>query len=442
MLAILLLPCRATITNQLCLGARSHLDWTADYRLYSHERVEPHALFSEVLAQTHQRLPEQSALVVAIDDTLIRKTGVHIHGVGWKRDPTGPKFQTNLVRGQRYVQLSAAWPTTTAGHARMLPVDFTHAPPAPKPPKNATPARKSAFKEEQKQHCLNQVAIDSIKRLRATLPASRKLVIAGDGAYTNATIIKKLPENTTYIGRIRRDAVLHHPPEGAPASTGRPRLYGRQAPTPEAMLKDENTPWTTIRAYAAGRWHDFKVKISATLLWRKTGARIPLRVLVIKALGYRLRKNSRLLYRQAAYLACTDPQMPIEEFLQDYLWRWGIEVNFRDEKTLIGVGEAQVRTAASNRTAPASAVAAYSFLWLAALNAGADSLEQLPCPKWRKPKKQEQMSTEDLIRVLRCEQWAGQIEEQSLSHFVTPTPADATKQKPQTSLPHAIFSTA
>lgn len=31
------------------------------------------------------------------------------------------------------------------------------------------------------------------------------------------------------------------------------------------------------------------------------------------------------------------------------LWRWGIEVNFRDEKTLLGTGEAQVRTAAFNR---------------------------------------------------------------------------------------------
>jgi hypothetical protein len=29
--------------------------------------------------------------------------------------------------------------------------------------------------------------------------------------------------------------------------------------------------------------------------------------------------------------------------LQYYLWRWGIEVNFREEKALIGIGEVQVR---------------------------------------------------------------------------------------------------
>ena len=32
--------------------------------------------------------------------------------------------------------------------------------------------------------------------------------------------------------------------------------------------------------------------------------------------------------------------MSLEEFLQSYLWRWGIEVNFREEKNLVGTGDA------------------------------------------------------------------------------------------------------
>lgn len=441
MLAILLLPCRATITNQLCVCARSHLDWSADYRLYSLERVEPRALFSQVLAQTHEHLPAQNALVVAIDDTLIRKTGTRIDGVGWRRDPTGPKFQTNLVRGQRYVQLSAAWPLPTGG-SRMLPVDFAHAPPAPKLAKNPTPGQKLAHKETQKQRCLNQVAKTSIEHVRATLPMQRQLVIVGDGSYTNADIIKNLPAKTTYIGRIRRDAVLHHRPGGTPAPSGRPRLYGEQAPSPEELLKDKSIPWSKVSAHAAGKHHDFKVKVSEPLLWRKTGAKVRLRVMVIAPLGYRLRKGSRLLYRQAAYLVCTDEHLSEEEFLQNYLWRWGIEVNFRDEKSEIGAGEAQVRTEPSNRNAPACAVAAYSYLWLAALLEGEKGMGQLPCAKWQKPKGQGEMSTRELIRVLRCEQWAGQIEKQSFYHFMTGSPEEASSQKPQTSLPHTILTTA
>ncbi|MDR2051685.1 MAG: hypothetical protein LBQ63_07950, partial [Deltaproteobacteria bacterium] len=38
-------------------------------------------------------------------------------------------------------------------------------------------------------------------------------------------------------------------------------------------------------------------------------------------------------YRNPAYLLCTDPDLPVERLLQAYLWRWEIELNFRDEKT-------------------------------------------------------------------------------------------------------------
>ena len=71
--------------------------------------------------------------------------------------------------------------------------------------------------------------------------------------------------------------------------------------------------------------------------------------------------------REPAFLICTDPNLPLEKVLQYYLWRWDIEVNFRDEKTILGVGQAQVRTQASNQNAPALAVAAYAILLLASL---------------------------------------------------------------------------
>jgi len=68
---------------------------------------------------------------------------------------------------------------------------------------------------------------------------------------------------------------------------------------------------------------------------------------------YRFKNGGKLLYRQPAFLVCTDPQMALEDFLQDFLWRWDFEVNFRDEKTHLGVEQAQVRTEASNQNGPA-----------------------------------------------------------------------------------------
>jgi hypothetical protein len=445
MLASLVAPCRATITNLICLCGRAHLDWSSDYRLYAKDRVDPALLFGHTVQAIHAHVPPEQPLVVAIDDTLVRKSGTKIHGVGWKRDPLGPAFQTNLVRGQRYVQLSAAWPGPD-GQARMLPIDFTHAPTPAKPRKDAPATEHQHYKEQRKQQRLNVVALARIEALRSSLPPSRKLVLIGDGSYTNAVILKGLPANTVYIGRSRKDAVLHALPGPAPA-TGRPPAYGAQFPTPEDLRTDDTVAWETLDAFAVGKRHTFRVKTLGPALWRKSGAACQLRIIVIAPIGYRLRNGSRLLYRQPAFLLCTDPDRPLAEVLQDYLWRWGIEVNFRDEKTLLGTGEAQVRTVASTHNQPAVTVAAYSFLWLAALQlmASGDLPQHLLPPKWRHPKTDETapaLHTGELLRVLRCELWAPQLSPESSSHFTSPAPADANTQKPEPSLPHVLFAAA
>ena len=444
-MATLVSPCRGTIANLICLCGRAHADWTADYRLYSQNRVDAARLFRTVLDEVHAHLPPTVSLVAAIDDTLVRKTGTKIHGVGWKRDPLGPAFQTNLVRGQRFVQLSAAWPGPD-GQARMIPVDFTHAPTAPKPPKSAPATAHAQHQEQRKQQRLNVVALARLTQLRQTLAATRALVIVGDGSYTNAEILQGLPPKTSYIGRIRKDAVLHALP-GPPPLTGRPPSYGVTLQTPEALRSDDTVPWQSVAAFAAGRRHEFKIKTLAPVLWRKSGAACPLRVVVIAPVGYRLRRGSRLLYRQPAFLICTDPAMTLAELLQAYLWRWGIEVNFRDQKTLLGTGEAQVRVPAATDQQPATTVAAYALLWLAALQttAGADPPHHLRPPKWRRPPPgaaAAPLSTADLLRSLRCELWARQIAPDSFAHFSSAAPADTNPQKLTPSLPAALFAAA
>jgi len=329
----------------------------------------------------------------------------------------------------------------------MIPVDFTHAPTPPKPGQRASAADKKQYKEQQKQQRLNAVALARIARLRQTLPAARKLVVVGDGSYTNATILRGLPANTVYIGRIRKDAVLHAPP-GPPPATGRPPAYGAQVQTPEALRTDDTVPWQAIDAFAAGKRHSFKVKtLELPVLWRKSGAACPLRVIVIAPVGYRLRAGSRVLYRQPAFLICTDPDKPVAENVQEYLWRWGIEVNFRDEKTLLGTGEAQVRDPAANRNQPAVTVAAYALLWIAALKLVGDGQAppHLQPPKWRRAKDARAapaLSTGDLLRVLRSELWAAQLSPESFAHFTSPASCDTNDEKLTPSLTHALFSAA
>ena len=421
---------------------RHHLDWSADYRFYSQDRFDEDAVFDQIRRQVQAHLPKNQPLVVAMDDSLLRKTGRKIHGVRYLRDPLGPPFQVNFVRGLRVLQLSAALPQG-GGRARMIPIDFQHAVLPAKPRKNAPDQEWEDYKILKAQTNINTVGAQRLVALRQRLDrtgSDRRLVVSVDGRFTNRTFLKHLPERTVIIGRIRKDAVVHELP-AKQLARGRKRKYGPLLPTPEALLKDPSVPFETVRAFAAGKMHEFKVKWLGPVVLRLDRAAGPVQLLVIKPLGYRLTIGGRLLYRQPAYLICTDPQMGRKEFLQHFLWRWDIEVNFRDEKTLLGVGQAQVRTEPSNQNAPALAVAAYALLLLASVNAygknGApDRRDQA---KWYRRKNKDRATTNELINQLRREMWAHALSPAHSPNFMLDTPPDQKSPKSHVPFHSAAF---
>ena len=113
-------------------------------------------------------------------------------------------------------------------------------------------------------------------------------------------------------------------------------------------------------------------------MWRAAGAHQVLQLIVIAPLAYRLRQGSKLLYRRPAFLICTDENLDPQLVIATYFHRGDIEVNFREEKTLLGVGQAQVRSPRSVESAPALTVASYALLLLATQRAFA-GLPRTPC---------------------------------------------------------------
>jgi hypothetical protein len=433
---------RHTISSLLRAQNRHHLDWSADYRLYSQDRFDEDAVFNHIRGQVENTLPRNQPLIVAMDDSLLHKTGPKIHGVRFLYDPLSPPFHANLVRGLRVLQISAALPQGR-GRARMIPIDFQHAVLPAKPRKDAPAPLWQNYKALRQQSNINSLGYQRLKALRQHMDQSglaRRLVACVDGRFTNRTFLKELPERTVIIGRIRKDAVLHQLPEAQPA-LGRKRKYGPRLPTPERVLKDPSIRFQTVRAFAAGKWHDFKVKQLGPLVMRLDRAARPVQLLAIKPLGYRLTVGGPVLYRRPAYLICTDPQMPPEEILQHFLWRWDIEVNLRDEKTLLGVGQAQVRTKASNQNAPALAVAAYALLLLASVKAyGRNGVpDRLTQAKWYRRKKRDRATTNELINQLRRELWAAALKPDHSPDFVCERPPDQKCQKCDVPLSSAAF---
>jgi len=437
---------RHTLTGVAATTGSVFSDWSAHYRLYSRQRFDPAAVFSVVRRQMDQELQPQQPMIVAMDDSLLRKTGPRIHGVAYRRDPLGPPFQTNLVRGQRVLQLSAALPQSDRPEAaRMIPIDFRHVPTPAKPASNAAAAQWADYHTACRQNRISGHGLQRIAQLRHNLDQDgaeqRPLWVVVDGRFTNRTVMKKLPDRTVFIGRIRSDAKLYHLPEDSSGPLGRKKIYGPQAPTPEQLRQSEDFPWQNVPAWACGKMHDFRLKVLQPLRWRPTSDQVNVQIVVIAPLAYRLTKGGRVLYRKPAYLVCTDPDLSLQQLLQAYLWRWDIEVNFRDQKTLLGVGQAQVRNSASTESVPALTVAAYSLLLLAAHRSLLTSSGCLPPPKWRQktlsPKRRPSLC--DLIGLLRHDLWADSIRAPHFSHFSSHSCCNQKSEKLLPSLPGALF---
>ena len=353
-------------------------------------------------------LSEQAPLCLALDDSLFRKTGTKTHGVAWRRDPLGPKFQVNFIRAQRFLQFSAAVPSPEHPQAiRMVPVDFLHCPTASKLGKQATPEQLSTYREACRQANLGTQAISRLSAIHASLPPQpdgqpRSVRLLVDGHYTNRTVLQPLPPHTTLIGRVRKDAKLYYPAAASPAGKlGRHALYGAVAPTPEQLRTDESTAWETLSVFAAGAQHQCRVKTLTGLLWRTSGV--------------------------------TDPDMDTQQIVQNYVWRWDIEVNFHEEKSLLGIGQAQVRTPASTQHLPALLIASYAMLLLASIRSlsPAEPPVLLPRPKWCARSNPIRTSTQRIVHQLQAEIWGRGLglNPQSFSGFPSRRHSNQKSQK-------------
>ena len=435
LLSHLALPGRHRISDLMRGRGLLEDDWTADYRLYSRDRVPLPAIWDTIRAAFCSHLAPGAPLVAVLDDTRLEKTGVTIPGTGWVHDPLGPKFQNNLVWAQRVVQISGVAPGF-GDHPRAIPLAFADAPKLRKPSKSApppTPEEKIRLTEAVRQHRLTEVGIRNVIALREDLDrqgqAGRTLVVSFDNGFTNRTVLRRRPERTVFVGRLRKDAKLFAVPPAAESRRGRRVVYGSRLPTPEQMRQATDTPWESITLRLDGHEVPFRFRASGPVRSALAGAQ-DLRVVVVQHENYGCTPAGNKRRRNPTYLVCTDPSLPADQVVRHAFSRWGIEVNFRDEKTLLGVGQAQVTNPCSVVAAPSLAVAAYALLHLAALTAYPDPTQApvLKPASWQRTGKLGQpYTTIDLLREFRHEIWGEFLQASNKTSFASPTAAD---QKP------------
>lgn len=395
---------RRTMSRAIAATGRDDQDWGADYKLFSRSDWLLTRLFRPVLEKSASLIDEE-IIAVAFDDTKLHKTGRHIQSAFWQRDPMSPPFHVNLIWGLRFLQASILLPLyrnpNSEAPPRAIPVQFTEVPAVKKPGHRATEEEKQMYQVAKRKNNLSTKFVDCLKSLREELYnqgfAAKTLLAVVDGSFCNKVCFNIEMDRTHILARTRKDTALYHREQNNSR-----RFYGEKF-TPEMVRQNEAITWEKANIFHGGQWREVRYKVLNKVYWKNGTKKKEVRLIVIAPTPYRLSKKSKLYYRQPAYLLTTDITTTVDTLIQKYFDRWQIEVNFREEKDLLGVGQAQVRSPKSVPRQPGFVVAAYSALLLSSVLIYKDKRDEslLALPKWRR--RSSRPSILDLITQLRRE---------------------------------------
>lgn len=226
--------------------------------------------------------------------------------------------------------------------------------------------------------------------------ANQKIIFVGDGSFCDKTVFSLNLENVFILTRCRKDNKLCFQDK-----QNNRRFYSKENFTPKDINQNQDIQWKKATPIMGGVKREIRYKEIKEVLWQKGSGKKELRLIVISRYPYRTTKKGKQLYRQEAYLLTDNLDIQVEKLIQMYIDRWEIEVNHRDEKTILGIGQAQVRNLNSVLKQPTQIASIYSMLLLISIECFENYRGSyfIPLPKWRKQARRP--SCNDLLNFLR-----------------------------------------
>ena len=366
---------RRTITGMLqaagAVGLKHH---SAFHRLFAAARWSRDRLGLAVFDVMGTFLSDE-VVMLALDDTLARKRGLKMFGVGMHHDPLlSSRSKTIANWGHSWVVLGVVvrfplWPD----RAFCLPILF-----------RLYLNKDAAAKSHRVYKTRPELAVEMLALL-CQARKSRRFHAIADSAYGGQSVLNHLPKNCDLTSRLLLKARLYGPrPERMAGTNGRPRKRGPQLPTPAQMLA-ERAARVELDLY--GRRD--RVRLCDCVGHVHAAPERALRIVAVEAVS-----GGR--GRQAFY--STSWQASAVEVLSWYAWRWSIEVAFHDSKQSLGFGEPQGWTRkAVERTAP-MAMLLYSLIVLWFVQEGHRCYRELERP-WYTTKSRPSFA--DMLATLR-----------------------------------------
>jgi len=351
---------RRTVTGVLLAGhGLEHKTFSCYHRFFSQARWNLDSLGRILLQLVLPFTDGKAFLVIAVDDTLCRKTGKGIWAAGMHRDALrSTARQAVFSFGHNWVVLSIQISFPFApGKTWSLPILMRL---YRKKSKRGRPRgeRKAIGQARSAEHRTQpELAREMIALLASWVP-QRMIHVVGDSEYAGKSISRHLPGNGHLTSRMVMDAALYDPPpKRRKGQMGPPRKKGKRLPSPAQLAKSKKVKWTKTRANLYGKRVRVWYKTCEALWYNSAGTRL-LKIVVVRDPSGQ---------RKDDCFFSTDRSLSPIAILELFVKRWPLEVAFYNAKQFLGMEDPQNRTSlAVQRTAPmALCLHTLVILWFA-----------------------------------------------------------------------------
>jgi hypothetical protein len=305
-------------------------------------------------------IPPNAVVELATDDTLARRFGLHVVGIGLHRDAVASSHAYRVLSpGHKWVTLAVVVRLPFCSRPFALPILSV-----------LYCARKltkrSRAKRLYRAHRTPPELALLMVRIVVRWAPGRRFRLLGDGGYATHELAGALcaasPRETlrrvSLVSRFPLKGATYAPPPPY-AGRGRRPVRGAKLPTPQEVASDPATVWTRLRL----RWYGGRRKkvgaCSGTGLWYRGGCP-PTRVrwVVVRVPGSE---------RGDEAFFSTDVAMSPREIVESFVRRWNIETTFQETRAHLGLETLRNRTPNAVRRSVPMLLALYSLLvvWFA-----------------------------------------------------------------------------
>jgi hypothetical protein len=290
------------------------------YNFFERSRWEPKDLAYRLAVLILTRLPFTGPITLLVDDTLAHKRGKSVWGLGWWRDAVAStRKRVATASGHNWVVMAVAF--RVPGTSRVI---------------LALPLLARLHLPGKGQPGCAALAKEMLGEVVGWFPG-REFTLVADGAYACKEVLGDFPRPVRFVGRMRGDAAVYDPelPRQKKGKRGPKPKKGPRLPSPRDAAKKADRKrtgagdwvWQAVEVTIYGSRRALSA-VSYQAVWPRVLGLRPIRVVVVRDPEGRM---------DDVYLFTTDPNAGLEWVIEQFSWRWSIEVLFRASKQVMQI---------------------------------------------------------------------------------------------------------